>query len=96
VALSLGHISRTKLLRLGFAVSVRKLGGLGRRRHEAAATALRRDETSEFQLAIRLRHRVWVDVELLVECIMFRSWTEQLMPDAVKISLGGTAPATGG
>jgi len=37
-----------------------------------------------------------IEVELLVECIMFRSWTEQLMPDAVKISLGGTAPATGG
>jgi hypothetical protein len=33
-----------------------------------------------------------VEVDLIVECILFRGWTEPLMPDAVKISLGGTLP----
>jgi hypothetical protein len=33
-----------------------------------------------------------VELELLVECVMFRSWTAPLMPDAIKLTLGGTAP----
>jgi len=31
-----------------------------------------------------------IEVELLVECILFRSWTEPLMPDQEKLALGGT------
>jgi hypothetical protein len=36
-----------------------------------------------------------IEVEMLVECLMFRSWTEPLMPDAVRVTLGGTPPAGG-
>ena len=32
-----------------------------------------------------------VEVEFLFECILFRSWTEPLMPDDIKRTLGGTA-----
>lgn len=31
-----------------------------------------------------------MEVEVLVECILFRSWTAPLMPEAVKTDLGGT------
>jgi len=33
-----------------------------------------------------------IEVEVLVEGILFRSWTEPLMPDAVKMTLGSVAP----
>jgi hypothetical protein len=36
-----------------------------------------------------------VEVQMLVECLLFRSWTEAVMPDAVKISLGGTVQQPG-
>jgi hypothetical protein len=32
---------------------------------------------------------------MLVECLLFRSWTESVMPDAVKLSLGGTVKQAG-
>jgi hypothetical protein len=36
-----------------------------------------------------------VEVQMLVECLLFRSWTESVMPDAVKLSLGGTVKQAG-
>jgi hypothetical protein len=34
-----------------------------------------------------------IEVELTVECILFRSWTEPLMPNRVKLDLGGSTQA---
>jgi hypothetical protein len=36
-----------------------------------------------------------IEVNLLVECLLFRSWTEALMPDAEKMTLGAAPPAGG-
>jgi hypothetical protein len=36
-----------------------------------------------------------VEVQMLVECLLFRSWTEAVMPVPVKLSLGGTQKAAG-
>jgi hypothetical protein len=36
-----------------------------------------------------------VEVQMLVECLFFRNWTEKVMPNAVKKSLGATEKQAG-